>query len=247
MARLAEIWRHPIKSHGREALDHVQLTAGRTMPYDRCWAVAHEAAKTDRANWSPCSNFSRGAKAPALMAIDASLNATAEIITLTHPDRDPLTFSPDKDPEKLIQWTNGFIPENRAQSATVVRAPKRGMTDTDYPSISLLNLASLDELGSVLGLYISAKRFRGNLWMDDLPAWEEFNWIGKTLRIENATMVVRERIERCLATTANTTTGERDADTLGALMQNWGHKDFGVYAEVTTSGEIKTGDTIEVL
>ena len=41
MINVAALWRHPIKSHGREALQTVALTAGQTMPFDRTWAVMH--------------------------------------------------------------------------------------------------------------------------------------------------------------------------------------------------------------
>ncbi len=68
-ARVAALWRHPIKSHGREALKNVSLTEGQTMPWDRRWAVAHDAAKADGSEWAECMNFSRGAKAPSLMAM----------------------------------------------------------------------------------------------------------------------------------------------------------------------------------
>ena len=53
------LWRHPIKSHGRESLDHITMTPGQTMPGDRIWAVAHEASKADGSEWVPCNNFSR--------------------------------------------------------------------------------------------------------------------------------------------------------------------------------------------
>ena len=49
--------------------------------------------------------------------------------------------------------------------------------------------------------------------------WEEFDWLGRDIRIGEAVLRVRERITRCLATTVNPDTGERDADTLGALKQ----------------------------
>ena len=65
--RLAQICRHPIKGHGREDLASVRLLAGECLPWDRHWAVAHEAAKL-KDGWNPCVNFARGAKAPQLMA-----------------------------------------------------------------------------------------------------------------------------------------------------------------------------------
>ncbi len=44
MPHVTDIFRHPLKSHGREALQLVALSRGETMPWDRCWAVAHEAS-----------------------------------------------------------------------------------------------------------------------------------------------------------------------------------------------------------
>ena len=84
MIKVVEIWRHPIKSHGREALDHVAVTAGQTLPLDRAWAVAHEKSDTDGSEWASCINFSRGAKAPLLMAINATWDDQNHLMTLTH-------------------------------------------------------------------------------------------------------------------------------------------------------------------
>nr|WP_224826222.1 MOSC domain-containing protein [Cognatishimia sp. MH4019] len=247
MAVLAQIWRHPIKSHGAEALEAVQLIAGQTMPWDRRWAVAHEAAKADASAWSPCANFSRGAKAPALMAISAKTDETTGRITLRHPELGELTIDPETEAEALIAWAGPLVPTDRAQSARVVRVPDRGMTDTDFPSISLNSTSSLRALSQKVGADLDPRRFRGNLWLDGLGPWEEFEWIGKTLRIGEAELRVIERIGRCLATTANPKTGARDADTLGALEDGWGHTDFGVYAEVTQSGVIRRDDPVELL
>ncbi|MEM9497932.1 MAG: MOSC domain-containing protein [Pseudomonadota bacterium] len=247
MVEVAAIWRHPIKSHGRETLNRVPLTAGQTMPWDRRWAVAHELSKADESAWSPCANFNRGSKVAALMAINASSHPEAGTVTLTHPDRPALTFDPDTEAETFLEWVRPLMPANRAQSVRVIRVPGRGMTDTDYPSVSLLNPASNKALSDAMETDLSIQRWRGNIVMSGLPAWEEFNWIGRRIRIGGAELEVRERIERCKATTANPETGICDADTLGALNHVFGHQDFGVYAVVTKSGEIATGDGIELL
>ena len=44
---LKDIWRHPLKSHGRENLQSVKLSVGQSLPWDRHWAVAHDSAKKD--------------------------------------------------------------------------------------------------------------------------------------------------------------------------------------------------------
>jgi len=244
---LTYIWRHPIKSHGVESLKTVMLTAGETMPWDRAWAVVHELSQVDGSNWVPCSNFSRGAKVPALMAIKAALHEGNNTITLTHPDRPEITFNPDTESDTFLNWVRPIMPTDRTASARLVKAAERGMTDTDFPSISLINRASNQAVGTALGADLSPLRWRGNLWFDGLKPWEEFDWVGKRIRIGAAEFDVKERIVRCMATTANPTTGKRDADTLGALQNNWSHKQFGVYGVVVTSGQINLGDEIEVL
>lgn len=245
MATVAALWRHPIKGHGRETLDRVTLTEGQTMPFDRRWAVAHEMARADGSEWAPCAEFSRGAKVPALMAINATTDEAAGTVTLTHPERPDLTFDPDTEDRAFLDWVRPLMPENRAQSTRIVRVEGRGMTDTDFPSISLINLASNEALAEKMGQDLSPLRWRGNIHLTGLPAWAEFDWVGKTIRIGTAELEVREPIVRCLATTANPATGERDADTLGALDSFCGHQDFGIYAVVTKTGDITTGDTVE--
>lgn len=245
-SRVAQIWRHPIKSHGRESLNNVRLFAGKTMPWDRTWAVAHEYADVDGSCWAPCVNFSRGSKAASLQAINVRLDEKTELVTLTHPDLPELTFRPDTDTVAFLSWVNPIMPENRAASKKIIRVPNRGMTDTDFPSISLINIATNRVVGESMGTELSLQRWRGNLYIDGLAPWEEFDWIGKTVRVGTTALKVRERIARCLATAANPETGIRDTDTLGALEQGWGHRDFGVYAEVISTGEISVGDTIEM-
>lgn len=244
---LAHIWRHPIKAHGVEALKSVALIAGQTMPWDRTWAVPHEQAQLDGLEWVHCTNFSRGAKAPSLMAISATLDEVAKTITLTHPDLPPITFAPDTESKAFLNWVRPIMPANRAASAGIIRAAKQGMTDTTFPSISLNNLATNRVVGEKLGVDLSPLRWRGNLWFDGLEPWEEFDWVGRRVRIGTAEIDIKERITRCMATTVNPKTGQRDAATLDTLQENWGHKQFGVYGVIVTSGKIAKGDRIEVL
>jgi uncharacterized protein YcbX len=178
------------------------------------------------------------------MAISAQLQGDS--VTLRHPNRPDLSFEPDTHQDTFLDWVKPLMPADRAASARIIRAANRGMTDSDFPSISLCNMSSHRAVEQKLGRDLSIARWRGNIWFDGLPLWNEFDWIGRDIRIGEAVFHVRERITRCLATTANPETGERDADTLGALS-SWDHQDFGVYAEVLEGGTIHTGDEVQVL
>ena len=129
----------------------------------------------------------------------------------------------------------------RARPVQIVSAG-RGMTDSDFPSVSILNRASLADLSARMGHDLSIHRWRGNLWLDGAEAWSEWDWIGRQIRIGEATLTIRERITRCSATTVEPATGRSNADTLTALDHHFGHQDFGLYATVTSDGTIATGD-----
>ena len=240
------LWRHPIKSHGREQVQAVTLSPGMTMPGDRVWAVAHDSSAADGSAWVSCANFSRVAKAPELMAITAGYDETAGTVTLSHPRRDDLTFNPETDRGEFLDWVAPLMPENRARSFRIIRVPGRGMTDSDFPSVTLCNMASHRAIEQRLGRDLSIHRWRGNIWFDGLPLWEEFDWLGRDVQVGGAVLRIRERTDRCAATTANPETGQRDADTLGAL-ETWGHRDFSVRAEVMQGGVVRPGDTVSVL
>ncbi len=241
-ARLALICRHPIKAMGREELVAATLVPGECLHRDRHWAVAHEAAKLVE-GWNPCMNFQRGAKAPELMAISSELDG--DRVTLHHPDRPDHSFRPDDpaDLEPFLDWLAPLIPADRARAVGIVSAD-RAMTDSDLPALSILSQASLGALSERVGKPLSPHRFRGNLWIEGTAPFAEFDWIGRTLRVGEAELEVRERITRCRATMANPLTGEIDADTLGTLSAAYGHRDFGIYAVVTKGGRIALGDAV---
>lgn len=247
MATLAQIWRYPVKSHGREAVTAARLTAGECLPGDRVWAIAHEVSKAGNDAWSSCQNFTRVASSPALAAIRARLHDDNVTVTLSHPDKDALTVAPDSQPETLLDWVRPLTDPKRAAPARVIHVPGRGLTDSDYPSLTIGNLASHRVVEGRHGRALQIERWRANLWLDGLPAWEEFDWVGKHIRIGTAIFRIVERTGRCAAPSANTDTGKRDADLLGLLDEAWQHQDFCVHAVVTQGGDIAIDDKVTLI
>jgi len=244
---LAAIWRHPVKGLGREALEACDLSAGTTLPWDRVWAVAHEAARLDGGNWVPCANFARGAKAPSLMAVTARFDPSDQRVTLAHPDRGEITFDPDGDVAPLIAWLRPLIPADRAAPSQVVRAAGPGFTDSAFPSVSIANLASLRALSQRAGRTLAPHRFRANLWVAGLAPWEELDYDGQNLHAGDADLDLCEPINRCRATHVDPESGFVDTDILGLLESGFGNIRFGVYATVRQGGRIARGDPVSVL
>ncbi|MCK0149750.1 MOSC domain-containing protein [Marivita sp. S6314] len=242
--RIAEIWRHPIKSHGREPLDAVSLTPGKALPFDRHWAIAHERSDADGSKWVSCGHFCRVAKIPALMAISSSFDEATGQITLRHPDRaQDVCFNPDTEADTFFAWVHGFSDDAALQPTRIVKAATDAFTDSDFPSITLCNLSSHRAVEQRVGQPLSRQRWRGNIWIDGLAPWEEFDWDGRDIRIGDALLRVKERTDRCMSTHTNPDTGRRDAEVLPAL-DTWGHRDFSVRAEVIEGGSIAIGDEV---
>lgn len=247
MITLASLWRYPIKAHGCEAMNEATLTPDKTIPGDRVWAVTHEATKAKADEWSSCGNFTRGAGSPQLMAITSSYDDAAGAITLRHPTAGEITFDPDGDTQPFLDWVAPLVPGGRAQPQQVIRSGTRGMTDTPLPTISLIGEASRLALSKAAGRDLAQARFRANIWLEGTEAWEELDWVGKTLAIGDVRLLVVDRNTRCTATHANPATGVRDTETLSVLETTWGHKDLGVYAVVTIGGTIRPGDALSVV
>lgn len=244
-AHLTEIWRHPIKAIGRERVARAHLSEGQCLPWDRHWAVAHEKARIEGDGWAHCANFLRAAGNPALMAVRCELDEAAARLRLTHPERPPLILAPDEDPAPLLDWLAPLVAEGRPGPAFLHRAG-RGQTDSAEATLTLCSHASHRALEQRLGRKFSTARWRGNLWIEGLAPWEEFDWLDRELRLGSARLRVISRTTRCRATEANPETGRRDTDIL-ALLDELGHRDFSVKAVVVGSGDIAEGDELEIL
>lgn len=251
MVSVAGLWRHPIKSHGREALEQVALIAGQTMPWDRHWAVTHDKTKFDHAapDWVSCRNFMIGASTPGLAGLWAQFDEDTGQMHLRHQTLGALSFDPENagDVARFVAWVSPLCPPDSFQPNGLAKAPQRGMTDTDYASISIMTMASHKAVAEALGVPLEFERWRGNIWLEEAGPWEELEWLGKDIQIGDAILHVIEPIERCKHTMANPLTGIRDADTLAALRDGWNHQDFGVYAKVIKGGKIALNDKVKVL
>ena len=251
-ARVARIRRHPIKAIGGEDLGRVRLDAARRLPGDRIWALLTEggerhAGPLDRpTRWLPKSCFLRGAASAALQAVQGGWGEGAADgpIRLTHPDLPDLVFDPATEGARLADWVAPLWPTDKPAPTRLVQGPT-GWTDVAQPWVSILSLSSLRDLETRLGQPLGIARWRANLWLDGWEPYRERDLVGHVLTIGGVELRVTEPIGRCAATSADTDTGRIDIDMPEALKAQFGHSDFGIYAEVVTGGEIALGDEVQ--
>ena len=245
-ARLAALYRHPLKGLGSEALPRAALSPEGALAGDRAWALLTAAAR-DTDAWQPRRNFLQVAAGPALAAIRAATREDGTL-RLAHPDRPDLDLDPAADPHgagtALAAWLAPLWPDSRPAPAGLVRAPGHGMTDMPEPFVSIGNRASLRALSQRAGRPLDERRFRINLWLDGLAPWEEFDLVGRTIRVGAVPLAGAERIGRCRAPEADPETGRRDIDVCRVLEEGWGHTDFGIYARVAAQGAVALGESV---
>ncbi len=246
-ARVAALYRHPVKSLGEEGLGAVALEAGRAMPWDRVWAVAHGGSAFDpeAPAWVEPRNFVTQTHIPELARIRAAFDEGSGRLTLSHPARPEIALAPES-PEgaaALAEWIAPLAPL-RPGPYRLARLPEGALTDDPEAHISLANLATLRALEQAAGRPLAHIRFRMNLWVDGLAPWEEFDLLGREIAVGGARLEVVERTVRCNATAASPETGRRDLDIPRLLEARWGHCDFGVYARVAAGGRVALGDPL---
>lgn len=239
--RLAHIWRHPIKGIGAEAIDAVDLAPDEAVIGDRVWALLNANA-TDTDDWQPRRNFIQVASGPKIAAVNIETRGTH--FALSHPDREDFLFDPKEGGGPLGAWLGDLWPTERPAPARLVRSPVQGMTDVEFASVSIGNLASLRALSQKVGFDVDMRRFRINLWLDGLAPWEEIDLLNGPLQLGTATLEPVEPIERCRAPDANPATGLRDIGMLPTLEDGWKTRDFGVYFKVSKAGRIQVGDLL---
>ena len=111
-------------------------------------------------------------------------------------------------------------------------------------SISLININSVRDFENKIDRKIEISTFRGNLYFDGMEAWEERNWIGKTLNINNVMFKVEKNIPRCVAINLKPKTDDNSFNLLKILKQTYDHFDMGVYLTPENDGEINLSEKI---
>ena len=111
-------------------------------------------------------------------------------------------------------------------------------------TISLINLNSIKDFEKKISKNVELERFRGNIYINGLDAWEERNWINKTLEINNIKFKVIKEIPRCSATNIKPNSSKYNLSVPLLLKQFYNHINLGIYLLPLNNGNIKLNDEI---
>ena len=113
-------------------------------------------------------------------------------------------------------------------------------------SISLINIKSIEDFKNKTNQEIETQRFRGNIYVDGLDAWEERSWIGKIIKINNISFKVEKNIPRCVAINLKPNSEDNSLNLLQSLKKNYNHFDMGIYLTALDDGQLSIGDNVSV-
>lgn len=247
IGQLAAILRHPVKGFTPEPLDEVDLRAGRGLPCDRIFAVENGPSgfDPDRPAFIPKQKF----------AVLAAMAEVARARTRFDETTGHIEARADGSPDfrgRLAEeagrrafalWLTELLGDVAAGPLRVLPATD-GHRFFDHPRghISVINLASVRDLGARMGRPVDPLRFRANLYVDGWPAWAENDWTGRRLDLGAVEAEVFKPIVRCAATHVDPATARRDLDVTRALFEHFGHMHCGIYVQARSDGRLAVGD-----
>jgi uncharacterized protein YcbX len=251
MPRVAEIYRYPVKGLSAERLDHISLSVGEVIPFDRAFAIENGPS-----GFNPQSPQHVRKIAFLMLMRNERL---AELATRFDGRTQTLTIR--KDGALLLEsrldtvhgrqaveaFFDSYSAEELRGPAKVLSAPGHSFQDTSTGKVvSLINLETVRDIERRIAASINPLRFRGNLHVEGLAAWDEFSWVGKEVMAGGVTLTVTKRIDRCAAVNVDPLTGARDLNIPQIMMREYGHLHCGVYLKVTAAGELRAGDEIDL-
>jgi uncharacterized protein YcbX len=247
-ATIRAIHRYPVKGLSPERLKQATLSPGRTIAADRLYAIENGPTGFDPAqpSYFPKQRFLMLMKNERLAALETRFDDATHLLTVR---RDGVVVA-QGDLRKaggraaIADFFASYCADELRGPPQVLYGEGHSFSDVSAKVVSIINLASVAAVETLVGAAVDPLRFRGNLHVAGWPAWSELDLVGRELAVGDARLKVVKRIMRCAATNVEPGSGIRDLDIPKTLMQALGHMDCGVYAEVIAGGTIADGDRI---
>jgi uncharacterized protein YcbX len=250
LASVASIYRYPVKGLSPEPLPTVALDIGQTLPGDRAFAIENGPIGFDPAHprYFPKIRFLMLMRNERLAALRSRYDAATGELSIARDGAEAVRgdLRSETGRAAIEQFFAGYCADELRGPPKLLAGEGHSFSDVARKVVSIINLASVAALETMIGRPVDPLRFRGNLYVEGWPAWHEFDLMDRVLTIGSARLKVVKRIVRCAATNVDPQTAARDMAIPETLQQNLRHADCGVYAEVIEAGDIAQGDAIQV-
>src|ERR1700674_7475 len=213
-AKIAAIYRYPVKGLSAESLASTRLTVGETIPADRLYAIENGPSGFDPAapTYLPKQRFLMLMRNARLARLRARFDAATHVLAIEL-EGASVARGDLRTPEGRAGIERFFA----EFCADELRGPPRLLQAAGHSFSNVAGWPAWHEF-SLLDREIG---------------------IGSAARAK-----IVKRTERCAATEVDPRTAARDLPIPRTLLQTFGHADCGVYAEVVADGEIAVGNAV---
>lgn len=250
-AQITGLYRYPVKGLSPEPLPHVLLEAGKTLPADRRYAIENGPSGFDpkAPAWLPKAYFLMLMRNERLAGLQTHFEDDSHLLTIRK-DGEVAACGDLETPEGRAAieqfFTTNFASELKGPPK-VLSGEDHSFSDVARKVVSIINLASLAAIESLVDWPVHPLRFRANMYVTGWPAWHEFELIDRSLLIGEVRLKVIKPIVRCAAVNVDPEMAVRDLEIPRTLERRLGHADCGIYAEVVAGGTIGIEITAEEL
>jgi uncharacterized protein YcbX len=262
MPHVVALYRYPVKGFTPEACEVLTVLDEGRVAGDRVLGLRFANSAAPDNAWSKKHEFIALANTPGLARLKLRFDHQALRLHISLDDAVMLDEALDDKGRKRIATTLEDYVLQLAENPLAAhpeRLPLCVVGDGVMPryqddatgQITLHSRASLAAVGVAVGAAdLSEHRFRSNIAIDGLAAWEEQSWIGRKIRIGPVVFDGVTQKGRCLATHANPCTGERDLPILKTLTHAC-NQDKPTFAMGMLTrgvgGKIRIGDQVSLL
>jgi uncharacterized protein len=251
---IRSLYYYPVKGLSPQPLESVQLAPGCGFPFDRMFGLARFDSGFDPGNPQPLrkTRFFMLARDERLAGLRTHLDPQTSRFTVRVAER--VVHESDLSKPAGAAATSEFFAKmfglDEAHRPTLAYAHPHRFTDVSVDSpqmmnaISLINLASVQDLARRIGSEVDHRRFRANVYFDGWEPFSELQRLDQEIQVGSLRLRILRRTSRCAATEVNPHTATRDLPIPRLLKQHYGHFDMGVYAEVLSGGTLALGDPI---
>jgi uncharacterized protein len=223
------LWRYPVKSMAGESMTQAEV-GWYGIAGDRRWAFIRPHLERSGFPWLTLREVADMGQFTPRFADPAEPDKSKTLVRTPEDDEYDVT-----DPALAARLGDG------------VRVIKQDRGVFDSLPLSLISTSTVDGIGRLSGRPLEPARFRPNLLVAPETAAEERfpedGWLGTTLRIGSMRMRIDRRDPRCVITTMDPDTGQRDPRVLREIAQRRDNC-AGVYGTTVTPGPVALGDAV---
>ena len=258
MARVVALYRYPVKGFTPQPVERITVLPGGRVAGDRVLNFRFADAPVGDTEWCRKYHGVVLANTPGLARLSVRFDERTQRVTIALGEEVVADQPLDQGGrERLVNWMTDHVLslDENPLAGQPQRLPLKLVGDGRTPryqdnqagQVTLHSRESLAAAGAALGDgNLNERRFRHNIAIEGVAAWEEQSWVGGTVRIGTAVFESMVPKTRCLATHANPLTGERDLQVMQTLVKAFAQKEptFGVGMLSQAGGEIRVGDAV---